>query len=51
MQSQEVIETLDESTARSQFHKAVMKAGHSRVKVEVVKVDGGCPIYRITILA
>lgn len=45
----QVIETLDEQTSRSQFHKAVMQYGFDRVKVELVQVDGGCPIYRITI--
>jgi hypothetical protein len=45
----QIIETLDESASRSEFHRAVMKFGYDRVKVELVKVDGGCPIYRITI--
>ena len=43
------IDTLDESTARREFQKAVKEFGYSRVKIELVNVDGGCPVYRITI--
>ena len=45
------IDTLDESTARREFQKAVKEFGYSLVKIELIPVDGGCPVYRITINA
>jgi len=45
----QVIETLDETTARSEWHKAVAEFGLSNCKVERVEVEGGSPIFRITV--
>ena len=44
-----VIDTLDENTSRSQWHKAVAAFGFERCKVERIDCNDASPIYRITI--
>ena len=43
------IECLDEATSRSQWHQACAEFGIENCRVELVEVDGGSSIYKITI--
>lgn len=44
-----IIETLDIEISRSEWHRAVKEFGINNCKVERIEVEGGSPIFRITI--